>query len=118
MSDKDFRREFFGEIDPEHEQKKKLEKTKQGIQRHNEIADFKKILAMPEGRRFLWRMLEIAKPFHNPAVIENVNATYFNCGKRVLGDLIYNEIMEIAPTQFEKMMREQKSRKELEKNGN
>lgn len=68
--------------------------------KERDLSDLKKILGMPEGRRLLWRVLEIAETFGTRAT-----------DKRVVGLKLFTEIMEIAPESYLQMQREYKSEK-------
>jgi len=69
-----------------------------------EMADLREILALPVGRRFLWRMLAKCKTFgsvwHPSALI------HFNAGQQDVGHALLAEINEADPAAFLKLMQE------------
>jgi hypothetical protein len=81
--------------------------------RELELEDLKGILATPQGRRFVWRLLEEARVFnsvwHNSALI------HYNAGKQDFGHLILADVMEASSDALTLMMRE--NRRVKEKNG-
>lgn len=69
--------------------------------RERELNDIGKLLLMPEGRRLLWRVMTIAETFL---------AT--NTDKRIIGLLLFADIMKKKPEMFLQMSRENKSEQE------
>lgn len=85
-------------MDAEERALKIKEREKQIKER--DINDLKKVLAMPEGRRLLWRVLDISETFGTRAT-----------DKRMVGLKFFTEIMEVAPELYLQMQREYKSEK-------
>ncbi len=82
------------------------------LRREKEINDLKLLLSMPEGRRFVNRILSFCKVFHCELV---TNAgVYFNEGQRNVGTMLLGEVMEANDEAFITMMREAKKEKELD----
>jgi hypothetical protein len=73
--------------------------------RDREIGDIRKILALPEGRRFMWRIMEFAGPTRL-SFSQNDRTTAFNEGRREVGLFLLKDIMEVKPEAFIQMQRE------------
>lgn len=86
-------------MDPEERQKKLEERSKQ--ERERELNDIRKVLALPEGRRLLWRIMSAAETFLASTT-----------DKRIIGLMLFNDIMKVAPEVFLQMQREYKSEQE------
>lgn len=72
--------------------------------------DLKHLLKSPHFRRYVWRYLGVAGVFENS--FTGNNTTFFNEGKRNIGNKIMSEICEIAPDAFVLMMQEANKEKE------
>lgn len=84
--------------------KERAKKEKTG--RDRELDDLRVILETRHGRRFIWRMLSASELF---AVAEVMNASIYALeGKRKLGKLLFNDVMEAAPEAYLLMMKESK----------
>ena len=66
--------------------------------RERDLSDLKKILGYPEGRRFVWRVLDKSETFSAKAT-----------EKKEVGLMLFAEIMDIAPESYLQMQREYKS---------
>lgn len=86
---------------------KKLAQIRE-LRRIKELNDLKKVLSLPEGRRFYWRVMARAGAFRVPYTGDN-NATNFNCGRQEVGFFMLDELLEAVPTAFTQMQREAKS---------
>ena len=73
-------------------------------EREKEIEDLKKVLSLVEGRRLLWRLMGKAGVFHTS--FTGNSTTFFNEGKREIGLLILNEVMNASPGHFTQMQNE------------
>lgn len=73
--------------------------------RERELGDMRKLLSIPEGRRFLWRLLSDAKVFAASYAGE-APSTFFNEGKRDIGIKVLQEILAAKPDAFSQMQRE------------
>ena len=85
--------------------KKQQERDKKRIERRKN--DLRKILSIPEGRRFYWELLTKAGVFRTS--FTGTSTTYFNEGKREIGLQLLAELMEVKPEAFTQMQREYKS---------
>lgn len=83
--------------------------------RERDLSDLKKVLAMPEGRRLLWRLLSEAGVFRT--TFTGNSQTFLNEGRRQIGLLILSEIMQAKPEAFTQMQREYVSELKAEKKG-
>lgn len=73
--------------------------------------DLVRILALPEGRRILWRVLSQSHCFRQstPNGLDGENLsekTFFNEGKRSIGNWLWTEIQAADPDSLFTMMRE------------
>lgn len=74
--------------------------------RERELDDLRAILDTKGGRRFVWRLLAASELF---AVSDVMNASIYALeGKRKLGKLLFNDVMEAAPEAYLLMMKESK----------
>lgn len=79
---------------------------KQKTERERDLDDLRAILDTKGGRRFIWRLLAASELF---AVSEVMNASIYALeGKRKLGKLLFNDVMEAAPEAYLLMMKESK----------
>ena len=83
-------------MDREERTKKIAERNKQI--RERQLSDIKAVLQKPEGRRLIWRIMAEAETFL---------ATQTD--KRVIGLMLFAEIMKADPESFLQMQREYKS---------
>lgn len=88
----------------EEDIRKADEKAK--LQRYLELDDLKKILKTAEGRRFIWRYLEVAS-IHKTTFTGN-SETFFKEGMRNIGLMILADVMDASPESFIEMMIESK----------
>ena len=78
--------------------------------RDRQLNDVRVILATPEGRRFVWRVLTEGKIFHDGYTHGDAGyGTTYNCGRRSIGLWALDEIMEAKPESFMQMQREHAS---------
>lgn len=78
------------------------------------INDIKKVLSIPEGRRFIWEELKRTKVFA-PSYSNNSNQTAFNEGERSIGIAILADVMEARPDAFYQMFTEARSKEQAAK---
>lgn len=88
-------------IDTKKEDKAKVKDKKRRIR---QLGDIKKILSMPEGRRFFWRML--SKTGMYKTSFTGNSTTFMLEGKRQIGLFILNEMMSADNTAFAQMQQE------------
>lgn len=84
---------------------------KEDLDRQNELEDIRKIMTSRSGRRFMWRMLEIAGVFHasfNPDAL----IMAYNEGTRKQGLVLLADIMAIELDKYILMANEAKARLE------
>ncbi len=90
-------------------------------------SDVEQVLAGPDGRRVMWRILEMAGPNRISHVPGDPYSTAFNEGKRAVANEILLMLWDADPNVYARMQREHNSdlkteqerkRKELESNGN
>lgn len=86
-------------MDAEERQVKLTERAKQI--RERDLNDIRKVLKEPEGRRLLWRVMSEAETF-----LASVT------DKRIIGLMLFNDIMKVAPEVFLQMQRDYKSEME------
>jgi hypothetical protein len=87
--------------------------------RQREISDLRRILKLPEGRRFIWNQLGKAGIFHDSFSL-NSNQTGYNLGKRSMGldlliDLNEADVGAFAQLQSEYMSEVTSRKNELNK---
>lgn len=85
--------------------KTKRLKEEETRMRERELADIAKVLSLPEGRRFIWRILSEGKIFNTPFTGDDAR-TNFNCGAHDLALMPLNDMMEIRPEAFAQMRNE------------
>jgi hypothetical protein len=107
-------RDFFNadEIDSE-ENRKEAERL-----RLRDISDLKKVLSLPEGRRYIWRVFGRCNTFRNPAVPKDNNATYINIGKADIGLSILEDIQNVGTEAYSQIRNEWLSEKMSKKKEN
>lgn len=86
------------------EKKKRDKKEIHKRVRDREIADIKKLLSIPEGRRVIWRILEESGIFKSS--FTGNSTTFFNEGKRDIGLLVLEEVMKADMGKFTQMQSE------------
>lgn len=83
-------------------------------EREKELGDIRKVLSEPEGRRFYWRVLSKCGVFHS-SWSGDTNQTLVNEGKRAVGIVFLDDLLEASPQTFAQMQREYKSKRKEEK---
>jgi len=81
-------------------------KIKVQLSREQEVNDLKFILATEQGRRFLWRTLEMCGVYRSSFTASS--ETYFLEGQRNIGLKLLSEITDIDPDSYLKMIKENK----------
>ena len=74
-----------------------------------EDSDLLAVMSAPEGRRLLWRYLEITG-IYKLSYTGN-SETFFNEGQRNIGLKLLAEIQRVAPAEYMEMVRESNSTK-------
>lgn len=83
------------------------QKQKAKNQRETELNDIRFLLKHAQGRRVLWRYMEEAKVFHS--TFTGNSKTFLLEGKRQIGLLVLEDIMEADPDAFVNMIIENRS---------
>lgn len=74
--------------------------------RERELNDLRYLLASPQGRRFLWRVMARCKTFES--IWEPSAKIHFNAGQQDLGHFVMAEIVAADENAFLQMMKEAK----------
>jgi hypothetical protein len=91
-----------------------LKEVIQKLDRERELGDIQILLKLPEGRRFLWRMLfDVCGTFRG-SLTGDIGSTGFNEGRRDIGLMILLEINNADHNVFAKMQSEYFSKKKSE----
>lgn len=77
--------------------------------REQELNDIRFLLSREQGRRFLWRYLEICGVYRSS--FTGNSQTFFNEGERNVGLKLLDDIMEAAPDAYLVMLKENKGEK-------
>lgn len=91
-----------------HDAVKAQDALTQRVKLEQEIEDFKYLMSLVQGRRFMWRLLEDAGVFRTSFSTDALS-TAFKEGWRNQGLKLINLINEHCPKQYQQMLREQKS---------
>lgn len=81
---------------------------KEQFSRDNELNDLRKVLETPEGRRFVWRVMQHCKVFGS--VWEPSAKIHFNSGRQDVGHFVMGEVVEAGEDYLLAMMKENKER--------
>lgn len=92
-------------------EQKRLKKEER--KRERELSDIRYVLLKPEGRRFIWRVLEEGRVFHD-AFTPDSNSTYYNLGRQSVSRLFLNELMEAKPDALSQMQQEREAEEKIE----
>lgn len=71
--------------------------------RTNQLNDVRAVMAMQEGRRFIWRLLEQCKAFSSVKADDD-STTLYNAGKQDIGHFVITEMLEARPNALIEMM--------------
>jgi hypothetical protein len=75
-------------------------------QRDRDLDDFRALLETKQGRRVIWRLICETELF---SVSKVMNASIYALeGKREIGKLLFNDVMEAKPEAYLQMMKESK----------
>lgn len=97
----------------EEEQEKRLENEK--LEREILLNDVRHVLSSVQGRRFVWRILDMAGVYRSS--FTGNSSTFFNEGARNIGLRVLSDVMDAKPEAFLLMQQEDKKRKERKSNG-
>ena len=84
----------------------KKARQRERLAQQQELADLRIVLASPQGRRFLWRMLTAAGVFRLSFVSGDAESTAFNEGRRSLGLMLMADLHALDPELYVTMARE------------
>lgn len=84
--------------------------------RDRELFDVKKQLSTPEGRRLMFRILDMAGVFRLSFVANSDRLTSYNEGRRSIGNTLLIDIMQECPNMLLQMQREHDSEAQANKN--
>lgn len=90
-------------VDDEVEAKALAEAAR--LTRAREVDDFKWLMGHKQGRRIMWRMLEVTGVFRNPH-IPGTDDVLFRCGMQNVGQVLMTEIHTICPEHYPTMTKE------------
>ena len=99
-------------ISKEAEQEKRLETEK--LEREVFLNDVRHVLSSVQGRRFVWRILDMAGVYRSS--FTGNSSTFFNEGARNIGLRVLSDVMDAKPEAFLLMQQEDKKRKERKAN--
>ena len=93
----------------------KKAESKEKRRRENELNDLRFVLGTPQGRRFVWRILERTKVFES--IWHPSAQIHYNAGQQDFGHYLFGEIAEAEETAILQMMQESKRQKMEDSNG-
>lgn len=97
----------------------RLENDRRDVEREAqslETSDFKFIMSSPQGRRFMWRLLDKAGVFRSS--FTGNSQTFFLEGQRNIGLVYLLMIQEHCPERYNEMVKEQQERARKPNNAN
>lgn len=80
-------------------------KAEEKREKQEVVNDVIAVLAIPAGRRYIWRLLEKARVFRTPYAGQT-NLTFLNLGQQNLGLQIFTELLDASPELFLQMQKE------------
>jgi hypothetical protein len=80
----------------------------QRIEREQELADFAELMALPAGRRFMWRVLDKCGVYRSS--FRTSSEMGFLEGQRNIGLMLLHELHETCPERYIEMITEAKER--------
>ena len=99
------------EFDPLNERAQqaaaKETETAQQLKRAQEQDDFRYLMSLPQGRRFMWRLLERAGVFRSSFSLNGLEMAH-NEGNRNAGLHLLADIQELCPERYTQMLKEAK----------
>lgn len=90
----------------------KQEEQRAKLELNQERDDLRKILALPEGKRFLWRLFEFTGLYRNPYSGDK-SSTEFNCGLQSVGQFLLDEAIDANPEAIAEIIIKNKTREKL-----
>jgi hypothetical protein len=95
------------DLDAEEVAARKLAETRKA-NREQDKADFKWLMGQVQGRRFIWRLLELAGVYRSTFRADNEMA--FLEGMRNMGLVLMADIHEVCPEKYFVMVKEHQSK--------
>lgn len=96
------------ETNLEQKRRKKAERK-----RERELSDIRFVLQKPEGRRFIWRVIEEGKVFLDAYTPES-NSTYYNLGRQSVSRNFLNDVLDAKPDSLSQMQQERDAEEAIE----
>ena len=100
-------------ISKEEEQEQRIQAEK--LEREIFLNDVRHVLSSVQGRRFVWRILDMAGVYRSS--FTGNSTTFFNEGARNIGLRVLSDVMDAKPEAFLIMQQEDKKRRERRANG-
>lgn len=75
------------------------------LQRERELDDIKMVLASPQGRRFVYRLVAECRPFSS-VMDQSTARVHYNAGKQDFGHFILSEVAQAQPDAFVQLVQE------------
>lgn len=104
--------EPYNADDREQVNKRANEERKRSARIRKEELDFvKAIMILPQGRKWMYNMLDTCKTFSNPIVPNDTHFTYHNIGEQNIGKKLLQDINDSSPDEYVLMMKEAREAK-------
>lgn len=91
------------DIRRQQQEAERLERVAEA-KRRRDVEDFKVLMKLKEGRRFVWRMLSETGVYHSS--FTGNSETFFKEGKRSIGLILIGELHTICPELYAVMVEE------------
>ena len=98
-------------IDNSKEEKRLIKGDKK---RERELSDIRRVLQLPEGRRFYWRIMEKGAVFHDVFAGTDTNGTNYNLGRQSISRDFLNDMLEAKPDALAQMQQEREAERQSE----
>jgi hypothetical protein len=82
-------------------------RKKSGRNRRARLDFVQGMMTLPEGRKYLWELLEKCFVFGNPVVVGDTHLTYMNLGQQNIGKMVLQDVQEFSDL-YLKMVEEAK----------
>lgn len=82
-------------------------------QKEKYLNDLQWVVSTPQGRRFIWAILERCSAFKDK-YYEETNYTYFRKGQRNIGLQLFNDVLDVSPNIYSQMKQERDSQETRE----
>lgn len=88
---------------------------KKSLEKRN-LSDLAAVLKLPQGRRFLWRLLQAGQVENHGFVPADPYATAFHCGQKSIGLFLQSQILEVSALVLAQMRAEYMSEMKAQQN--